>query len=108
MMLALCPGKHQLSCPTGWGRPGLWRIQVREALCPSPAMWCGAGRGGWGAPSGQHQGVQHRIGTASLGTGAEMLRGQLQASVASHALWVQGWRPGSEKASLKVVRAKGG
>lgn len=97
MMLALCPGKHQHQLSHWAGEA--WAMEDPGQGGPLPLLRhvVGAGRGGWGAPSGQHQGVQHRIGTASLGTGAEVLRGQLRASVASHALWVQGWRPGSEQ-----------
>lgn len=63
----------------------LLRLWVREALCLLPLHVGGAGRWSWGAPSVQHQGAQHRIGTASLDTGQKCRRGQLGAAVASHA-----------------------
>lgn len=93
-MLTLCPGKHQHQLsPLGGGGLGYGGSGSGRPSASSPSMWCGAERWGWGARSGQHQGVQHRIGTASLDTGVEVLR----ASVVSHALWVLGWRPGPEQ-----------
>lgn len=65
----LSPGKqwHQLS-PLGGG----W-LAVEDlgpgSLCLLPLHVGGAGRWSWGAPSVQHQGAQHRIGTAYLTLG---------------------------------------
>lgn len=81
----LSPGKqrHQLS-PLGGGWLAVEDLGWGSPLPPPPPCgWCREVE--LGCPSVQHQGAQHRIGTASFDTGQKYRRGQLGAAVASHA-----------------------